>query len=329
MNTRLAAIAQGAARLPPDALVDRARLVEARRLEARLRRSPAVRGAALVLHAVAADAGDPGLELDPPLAADRLDALAGYVADRYVAVSAGELTRAARERRPGQRVPVALTFDDDLSSHAALAAPILSRHGIVATAFLCGTRRPFWWQLLQIAVDRRAVEAAALPALPAALVDAALKRRRGAIGKLGREIERLSPAQRDDLRTRLEQTVQAPPPLSAEGRAQLAAAGWEIGFHTLRHDVLTELDDVELRSALERGRDGVGATAVRTLAYPHGKAGQREAAAARRAGYVAAYTGRAEVLTERTSPQLIGRLQPESATLGRFALQLARALSAP
>jgi len=161
-------------------------------------------------------------------------------------------------------------------------------------------------------------------------VGPALRRSPGAIAALAKAIEDLSPAQRDAVRARLERAVDTPPALlSAQGAANLVAAGWEIGFHTRRHDLLTALDDHELRTALEDGREALGPAPVRTLAYPHGKAGEREARAAREAGYVAAYTGRAEVLTERTNAHLIGRLQPDAASPGRFALQLARALFGP
>lgn len=315
--------------LLPEPLVDLARLAEARRLETRLRRSAAIRGAALVLHAVGPSDGDPDVEIDPPLAAERLEAAACYLAAHYRVVCARELAGAAHERRPGERVPVAVTFDDDLPSHRELAAPILSRHGIVATAFLCGGQMAFWWQLLQVAVDRHVIDAAMLAPLDAQLIEDALQHRRGAIAKLAQAIENLSPAQRDAIAARLASVVDAPPRLSAQGRAQLAAAGWEIGFHTRRHDLLTTLDDDDLRAALEDGRDAIGGTSVRTLAYPHGKAGERESRAARQAGFVAAYTGRSEVLTELTDVHLIGRLQPDHATLGRFALALARALTAP
>jgi peptidoglycan/xylan/chitin deacetylase (PgdA/CDA1 family) len=115
--------------------------------------------------------------------------------------------------------------------------------------------------------------------------------------------------------------------LGSQGAGALAAAGWEIGFHTRRHDLLTALDDDALRQALERGRQEATGERPLTLAYPHGKATAREARAAREAGYLAAYTGRAEVFNDRTDIHLIGRLQPDTATLGRFALQLARALS--
>ena len=133
---------------------------------------------------------------------------------------------------------------------------------------------------------------------------------------------------RDEIAQRLEQAVADPPRLlSAHAARELEDAGWEIGFHTRRHDLLTTLDDEALRDALARGRGDVGRSPARSLAYPHGKAIAREARAAREAGYDAAFTGRAEALTEQTDVHLIGRLQPDTGSLGMFALALARALA--
>jgi peptidoglycan/xylan/chitin deacetylase (PgdA/CDA1 family) len=311
----------------PEAVLDPMRLVLARRMEDRLRSSPAARGAALVFHAVAPGGGDPHLEIDPALTVERLDAVIGHLARRYALVRAAELPSAVRARPAGARVPIAVTFDDDLVSHREHAAPVLRRHDAVATAFLCGATEPFWWQLLQAAVDRRAIAEDALPHVDPELVRGSLERRPAAIRRLAKAIEDLRPAERDRQTAVLAQAVpDRPRVLGPDGGGALAAAGWEIGFHTRRHDLLTTLDDAALRVAVARVG---GARDARTFAYPHGKATAREARAASDAGYVAAYTGRDEVLTDRTDDHLIGRLQPDTATAGRFALGLARALAAP
>jgi peptidoglycan/xylan/chitin deacetylase (PgdA/CDA1 family) len=313
----------------PEPVAERARLLLARRLEQRVRRSQAVRGAAIVFHGVAPRAGDPATEIEPPVARARLDAAIGYLADRYTLVRAAELPAAARGRTHGSPVPVAVTFDDDLASHRDYALPALKRRNAVATAFLCEPTAPFWWQLLQVAVDRRAIAGDGLPAIPAAQVEDALNRRPGAIQRLAKAIEDLTPSQRDKVEGALAKAVpRGPEMLGPDGVAALTAAGWEVGFHTRDHYLLTTLDDDALTRALEPVTVKPSDRLPRTLAYPHGKATMREADAARRAGYLAAFTGYPHVFTERTHDHLIGRLQPDTTTLGRFALQLARALSA-
>jgi len=144
---------------------------------------------------------------------------------------------------------------------------------------------------------------------------------------LASAVESMAPAQRDELTARLQDAVAAPTPLlSRQGAAELAAGGWEIGFHTRRHDPLTALDDAALREALRPARELAGNERARTLAYPHGAADERVARAARQAGY-AAYTTSGKVLTQHTDPYLIGRLYSETASVGRFALGLARRLA--
>ena len=321
---------RGRADLLPGPLADWARLAVAGLIEGRLRRSNVILGAALVFHGVAEHPGDLAREIDPATDRGRLADMVRYASRRYRLVRAAELAPIARARRSGERIPVAFTFDDDLPSHLDQAAPVFAGCGGTATAFLCGAREPFWWQLLQRAIDERAIAPADLAPVPAELVAAALDGRSRAAYRLAGAVERLAPSERDPLIDALAAAVgrDAPPMLGDDGAAALLAAGWEIGFHTRRHDLLTGLDDDRLAAALRPepiGGDGL----PRTLAYPHGKAGSREARAARSAGYVAAFTGTRQRFDEETDDHLIGRLQPDVSTLGRFAMELARLLSAP
>ena len=87
---------------------------------------------------------------------------------RYRVVPASCLAEAAAARTRGRRVPVAITFDDDLPSHLSHAAPALRRARLSATFFLSGAGLngpfSFWWQLLQRAWDRGLVDAPLLHA---------------------------------------------------------------------------------------------------------------------------------------------------------------------
>jgi peptidoglycan/xylan/chitin deacetylase (PgdA/CDA1 family) len=72
----------------------------------------------------------------------------------------------------------------------------------------------------------------------------------------------------------------------------LREAGWEVGSHTATHPLLPDLDDAELERELADSRATIRERlgSCETLAYPYGRADERAAAAAARAGYVAAFT---------------------------------------
>ncbi|GAA5037295.1 peptidoglycan/xylan/chitin deacetylase (PgdA/CDA1 family) [Thermocatellispora tengchongensis] len=76
--------------------------------------------------------------------------------------------------------------------------------------------------------------------------------------------------------------------LDARQVRQVAAAGMEIGSHTLGHVSLPGLDAAALGHELTRSREVLGeliGTQVTGFAYPYGHAGPREVAAVRAAGY--------------------------------------------
>jgi peptidoglycan/xylan/chitin deacetylase (PgdA/CDA1 family) len=309
---------------------DRLRLLRARRLERQVRRSPAVRGAALVLHGVAPEVDPDHPAVVPPWPAAALDALTAHVRARYRPVRAGELLEAARARRAGERIPVAITFDDDLVSHLDVAAPLLDRHGVPGTAFLTGNAGPFWWQSLQAAADAGSLSADVLPMVDPALVDRTIAREPRAIRLLARAIEDLSPQVKREAAAALGAAAGdgVPPALDAAGREALLQRGWEVGWHTHAHPLMPALDDRALAAAADGATAALPGVDVRAFAYPHGKAGAREAAAVRDAGYAVAFTGTAGVVTERTDPHLVPRLDLRPGTPGAMALAVARALAA-
>jgi peptidoglycan/xylan/chitin deacetylase (PgdA/CDA1 family) len=81
--------------------------------------------------------------------------------------------------------------------------------------------------------------------------------------------------------------------LTVEELRELAAAGWEVGAHTLTHADLSKLDYEGCRAEIEGScdalRDLTGAN-VQTLAYPFGYYGPAAVAAARDSDLVAAVT---------------------------------------
>jgi peptidoglycan/xylan/chitin deacetylase (PgdA/CDA1 family) len=282
---------------------------------------------ALVYHRVDDPPGDPRRELVPAMGTALFTAQVRHLCSRYRVVAASELLGATRQRRRGEPFPVAITFDDDLATHADVVVPILAYAGATATFFLSGASlhgpNRFWWERLQAALDRR---------LELGSLGVGTARRAEGIHELGRQIEALPPGARKRVEVELERIVGPDPPdtgLRAESVERLAAAGVEIGFHTRRHDLLPLLDDDDLARAMKEGRRELAALLGRPLtsiAYPHGRADARVASAARAAGFELGFTGQPEVVTSQADPLLLGRLSPSYTSVGEFAFDVAWAV---
>jgi peptidoglycan/xylan/chitin deacetylase (PgdA/CDA1 family) len=304
----------------------------ARWIEFRCRWSKRRVGLALCYHRISDPEGDPERELVPPLGTQRFEAHVRYLKRRFRLVRASELLDAARERRRGGRFPVAITFDDDLPSHVRVAMPVLERHGAPATFFLSGAslERPFgfWWERLQRAWDRGVVDQAMVRDLVAGDADPG----QPTIKRVAAAIEALPPGRRRELAQELGNRAGSDPPdsgMRAGDVERLAAAGFEIGFHTLHHDPLPSLDDralaeamIEGKGALERATE----TPIGGIAYPHGKADGRVAEAARAAGYRWGFTGSGQAVGPSSDPLMLGRHDPAVGTVDDLALGLARGL---
>lgn len=280
----------------------------ARTLELLARRLCGQVGAVLVYHRLGERPGDPARELVPALGLDEFRRQAEVVAARYRPVPLTSLFAEVSARRRADRLPVALTFDDDLLSHLTFAVPVLAAAGLPAAFFLGGATldrpRRFWWEHLQALVDERGAEPVSAELGLAA---------GGSIHALARAIESLEPSHRREVEHALAEAAGdagTQPRLDRVGVQRLARGGFEIGFHTLRHEVLTLLPDEALRRSLADGREALADAAgvsVDLVAYPHGKADERVAAAARASGYRYGFTGMRGRVTPATDPFLIPR----------------------
>jgi peptidoglycan/xylan/chitin deacetylase (PgdA/CDA1 family) len=285
-------------------------------------------GVALLYHRVGPVTGNPERELAPALGLELFEAQVRCLRERFRLVRASELRDAAAERRPGMPIPVAITFDDDSASHVEWAAPALRRAAVPATFFLNGASLEapfaFWWERLQRAWDAGVPGLAELAGMEPGS--------RPAIHDLGLAIEAMRPEARDRVNERLLELVGPDPADSGLRRGQiegLAEDGFEIGFHTRRHDPLPDLNDSDLEEAFVAGRNelaeaGGGETAV--IAYPHGRADPRVATAARAAGFTVGYTDVPRVVKPGSDPLLLGRLLPSFRSVGQLGSQLAKVL---
>ena len=133
----------------------------------------------------------------------------------------------------------------------------------------------------------------------------------------------MEPSARADIERRLDEAL-GPPDESSGLRAadvgRLARAGFEVGFHTLHHQYLPALSDADLARAVSEGRAALAEAAGAepgVIAYPHGGAGAREAAAARAAGFRVGYTGTPEAVRPTSDPLLLGRVEGSFCSTGR------------
>jgi peptidoglycan/xylan/chitin deacetylase (PgdA/CDA1 family) len=311
------------------------RLRVSRYVAARLeRRSTRQAGVALVYHRIGEPPGDPRCELVPALSTRLFETQLHYLRTAYRVVPPSQLLDAALERRAGDRFPVALTFDDDLRSHVDVVGPALQRADLPAAFFLCGASldapHTFWWEDLQKLADRPDAAPLRLRSLPELDLTPVVRRVPYAIHQAAEFIERLPREQHDAVSAELRVLAQQPDGrFAARDVAALAAGGFEIGFHSRRHYLLTTLDDRDLSTAMIEGREELEAVIGRRLtmiAYPHGKASARVAEAARSAGYELAFTASPTSVEPATDAFMVGRVEVPPAPASTFAQMIASTL---
>ncbi|NNF09161.1 MAG: polysaccharide deacetylase family protein [Acidimicrobiia bacterium] len=213
-------------------------------------------------------------------------------------------------------------MDDDYKSHAEHVLPVLQRHNVPATFFLSGRwlhgLGAYWWEKLEDAIAARGLDEVCLAlGVPAGTAD-----------ELAIRLERDLAAQ-----SRVEELCDfAGGSISEDWFKPLFESGMGIGFHTLHHPRLTLLDDEGLEQALSLGLAELAETmAARPFlfAYPHGRAGRREASAVQDAGFTAAFTTSKDPVGADSDRYLVGRWEPGASTLRDFAAELAWRLHAP
>jgi peptidoglycan/xylan/chitin deacetylase (PgdA/CDA1 family) len=170
-----------------------------------------------------------------------------------------------------------------------------------------------------------------LPGVAESDLRAALGREPRAIFRVAAAIEGLDRSSRDHVATLLRAAVGTPaePGLRAADVTKLVEGGCEIGFHTRGHDALPGLSDADLTRAFAEGRTDVEAAAgapLGTIAYPHGKADDRVADAARKAGFAIGFTTRRETVSPDADALLVPRIVP-ALSADRMRMRLVQAFA--
>ncbi len=254
-----------------------------------------------------------------------------WLGRRFDVVAEDDVRAAAARRAPGGRIPAAITFDDDLASHRTKAMPALSSHGFPAAFFLNGSWEPpapvYWWQALQRVADAGLLAAFAQRFTPWS--DDPPRTLTAAATRL-EALREQGKAEAVACMASLVDVDASAARLSGDQARELVQAGHSVGFHTRGHPVLTALDPAALDGALGAGRDVVERAAGRpltALAYPHGKADGRVAAAARAVGFQRAYTTAGVAMRDRDDELLLPRVSVAGGSAD-LALQVGRSLRA-
>jgi peptidoglycan/xylan/chitin deacetylase (PgdA/CDA1 family) len=287
----------------------------------------------LVYHGVRAPSDPPGL-FPPRLERSLFAAPLDHLAANYDVVALSELTDAGAGYRAGARPRIALTFDDDLRGLVTEAAPLLRERKLPATFFLTGSSLEGefneWWNDLEAIVARGPDAWSAATGELAATwpwVDGASP------AAIANTVTGLSATARAELASALRELsagAGADPGIGARQVAGLASDGFEVGFHTLRHHPLDTLDDAQLELAMSEGLDELARAAGRrpaSIAYPHGRADLRVAAAAAAAGFRRGFVmGADRAIRDTDPPLLLPRIDPYSGSLAveAYGFRLAR-----
>lgn len=235
-----------------------------------------------------------------------LDGQLTWLQEHFDIVGLEEL---ARPTHAGARPRVALTFDDGYADTLTLAAPICTRHGVVATCFASagpaggGPALWFdtWYSLVHAGLGRHDWNDAlrSLGGPPASDLAGCVH------GAAKRWLAGLAPDAREALLDRLAHALGASLPtsyyLDGDGLHQLRRLGWRIGGHGVHHQRLGDCDAATVTRELRGSRQllaDVGEGGPLLFAYPDGDWNELIAQAVAAEGFAFACTVRSAPWTD-------------------------------
>ena len=267
----------------------------------------------------------------------RFNQLMALVAANFRVLPLMDAVQALEDGRLPSRA-LSITFDDGYADNHDVALPILQRHGLsacffIATGFLDGGR--MFNDTVIESVRQSPLQQVDLGDLGLGRAELATPAQRVlAIGQVLYKIKYLAPQDRLHALARLQQLLRPgalPDTLmmtSAQVRA-MAAAGMEIGAHTVCHPILCAVDDHSAEQDISASRhtlEGLTDQTVALFAYPNGRPDQdyadRHAAMVHRLGFRAAVSTAPGVARTGDDRYQLPRFTPWDRTPGRWLARL-------
>lgn len=208
-----------------------------------------------------------------------------YVKKHFTPVTFARLIQALDGAQPLPPRPIIITFDDGFDDNYYQAFPVLKRLAMPATFFLAtgyvGAVKTFWYDWLAYIVLH--MPAGVLPVgANAVQVAADIGARRAAFKFVIEYLKRLPDAERVEILDTIERQYGAyyqgddltlSRTVTWEQVREMAAAGMEIGSHTVTHPILSNLSEAEIAwelTASKQQLEQMLGQAVTTIAYPVG-----------------------------------------------------------
>lgn len=230
----------------------------------------------------------------------------------YRVMTLAEATRAMNNGGLPSRA-VVITFDDGYADNHDLALPVLQKYGIaatffVATSFLDGGR--MWNDIIIDAVAKTSNASLDLNDVDLGVHDcSSVQQKNKAIHELIGKLKYLPMDERLQQCRAVQQkagvTLGNNLMMSSEKLRAMAAAGMEIGGHTVNHPILSRVDDDTAAAEISEGKKALEVMIdqeVVSFAYPNGRPGQdfepRHAKMVEQAGFNAAVTTERGIATE-------------------------------
>lgn len=232
-----------------------------------------------------------------------------------------------------------ITFDGGYADNAAVALPLLQKHGLPATFFVASgfLDGGYSWSDAVIELVREA-QGPRLNLARAGLGSfdiACPTRRRAVIDLLLRALASLNPVERLE-RVRQMARRTTPTMLSSDQLIALHRAGMDIGGHTVSQMPLSSLSNAEARGEIANGRarlEQIIQSRVSLFAYPNGKPGvdfeKRHANMLRSAGFEAAVTTAPGAARRGADPYELPRFTPWERSSAGFLMRMGCNLFTP